>query len=318
MLFNKLQNGDRIPAIGLGTWKSSTQEVYDAVRHALKTGYQHIDCAPIYMNEKPVGQAMKDALKAGELCRESLWVTSKLWNSYHAPEDVMPALKETLHFMQLDYLDAYLIHWPVAAHKRCHYSHVTQAGDYISLDHLPLEVTWEAMLECQKAGLTRHVGVSNCSISKIENLIAKTGVTPSINQVECHPYLNQLALKQYCKKHGICLTAYSPLGSNDRPTQIKSADEPSLLSHPTVLEVAQAQKISTGQVLIAWSLAQGNVVIPKSTNEGRIQENLDAENVSLSDDQLSAINQLNIDFRFVHGRFFGIPGSPYTSETLWG
>ena len=317
MIYRNLHNGDKIPAIGLGTWKSSTQVVYSAVLHALQNGYQHIDCAPIYMNEKPVGQAIHDAIKAKYISRNSLWVTSKLWNSFHAPEDVMPALKDTLHFMQLDYLDAYLIHWPVASKRHCHYSHVRDAKDYIALSDLPLDVTWEAMIECQKAGLCRHIGVSNCSISKMKDLIDKTQVTPSINQVECHPYLTQKELHDFCQDTGICFTAYSPLGSNDRPQQLKATHEPALLTHESVLTIAEEHNVSAAQILISWSLAQNNVVIPKSTHPNRINQNLTSINIDLNQDQMATLNNLNINYRFIKGVFFEIPGSPYTLEELW-
>ena len=317
MIYKSLHNGDPMPAIGLGTWKSSTQSVYDAVFHALKNGYQHVDCAPIYMNEKPVGKAISDALAHHHVSREQLWVTSKLWNSYHAPEDVMPALKQTLHFMQLDYLDAYLIHWPVACKRQCQYGHVTTSSDYIALSDLPLHTTWEAMIECQKAGLSRHIGVSNCSISKIEDLIDKTNTTPSINQIEYHPYLNQQALRDYCQEKRICLTAYSPLGSNDRPPQLKAPNEPPLLTNDTVVDIAHQQNASAAQVLIAWSLAQGNAVIPKSTHPDRIDQNLASLHLDLSAEQLTQLSNLNLDYRFVKGVFFEIPGSPYTVKELW-
>mgnify|MGYP003953420967 CR=1 FL=1 len=317
MQYTNLYNGDLMPSIGLGTWKSSQQTVTDAVNHALQTGYQHIDCAPIYMNEKNVGHALEASLQKKVIRRDALWVTSKLWNSFHAPENVAKALKETLHYLRLDYLDAYLIHWPVATKFSCHYRHAQSSSDYIPLADLPLEDTWQAMIECQKAGLTRHIGVSNFSINKITQLINNTGISPSINQVECHPYLNQNPLRQFCQQQQIALTAYAPLGSADRPQIFKAADEPSLLEHPKILEIATQHQATAAQVLIQWSLAKGNVVIPKSTHPERIEQNLAAAAMTLSSDTILQIDQLNIDYRFIKGDFFTINGSPYTVESLW-
>jgi alcohol dehydrogenase (NADP+) len=306
-----------IPPIGLGTWKSADHSVYNAVRYALEIGYQHLDCAPIYMNEKPIGQAIKDAISAGHIKRQSLWVTSKLWNSFHAYNDAIDALKETLHFMQLDYLDSFLIHWPVAMKKSVGHARAKSHHDFIPLDQAPLESTWEALIECQKQGLTRTIGVSNFSIEKIDHLIKKTGVTPAINQVECHPLLSQQPLLDYCQQHHISLTAYAPLGSNDRPNKMKLAKEPSLLQHPCIQEIATFHHCSTAQVLLAWAMHRGTIVIPKSIQPQHIKNNLDALNLRLQDQEITAINQLNQNYRFIDGRFFALPDSPYTVDSIW-
>ena len=305
------------PKIGLGTWKSSTKEAYESVRYAIQAGYQHIDCAPIYMNEKPVGQAIKDAIANQEARREHLWITSKLWNSFHAYHDAIYALKETLHFMQLDYLDSFLIHWPVAMKKSLGYRRAKSGDDFISLDSITLEETWQALIECKKLGLTKSIGVSNFSITKIQDIMNKTGIKPHTNQIECHPLLSQNNMLEFCKEHSINITAYAPLGSKDRPQALKADNEPSLLDHPTITSIATEQQAECAQILLAWNLQRNLTVIPKSSRPHHIKNNLNAGKIKLSTQQMERINQLNKNFRFIDGRFYEKEGSPYSRQSIW-
>ena len=306
-----------LPALGLGTWKSADKDVGNAIEYAIECGYRHIDCAPIYMNEKPVGQAFKNCIQSKVVKREDLWITSKLWNSFHDPDHVVGALKQTLHFMQLDYLDLYLMHWPVAAHPSVGYRHITDAKEFVSLDDIPLHETWLAMQECRTLGLVKHLGVSNFSINKLQSLIDKTTIAPSVNQFECHPYLTQQSLIKYCKDNHIHTTAYAPLGSGDRPDMLKHKNEPTLLNNIKIIECAQQLDCTPAQVLLAWSLQHVDSVIPKSTNPQRIQENQHSQQITLNDKQINTINSLNLDYRYCSGDFFCIEDSPYRFDTLW-
>lgn len=310
IIFN---NNDRLPMLGLGTWKSKPGDVYDAVREAFRVGYRHIDCATIYGNEPEIGQAFADAFSAGDVTREELWVTSKLWNTDHQKDKVRPALENTLRDLQLDYLDLYLMHWPVVVKESAGFPF--KGEDFLTLDEVPLEETWTAMVECKEAGLIKHTGVSNFNILNIEKLCRVE--CPEMNQVEMHPFLPQQKVVDYCKSKGIAMTAYSPLGSLDRNPKTKAPDEPLLLEQPVVQKIAESHGASPAQVLIAWSLHRGVAVIPKSTNENRIRENFEAANVTLSEDEMNHLNSIENNYRFIDGSIWTVQGSPYALKDLW-
>ncbi len=311
----KFNNNDKMPILGLGTWKAEPGAVGKAVQEAVRIGYRHIDCAAIYGNEAEIGKALEEIMQTGLVKRDELWITSKLWNNAHAREEVSIALKKTLADLRLDYLDLYLIHWPVATRPDVIFPR--KADDFFSLAEMPLNETWAGMEDCVESGLTKHIGVSNFSIKKIEELSSEK-IRPEVNQIELHPYLQQEEMLNYCKKHNIYLTAYSPLGSGDRPEAMKAANEPSLLENSTVVHIAQAQGCKAAQVLLKWAIQRGTSVIPKSTNPDRLAENLDAANLKLGNQEMAELAKLERGFRYVNGEFWTMEGSPYTLTELWG
>jgi alcohol dehydrogenase (NADP+) len=309
------RNGDEMPMIGLGTWKSPPNEAYEAVKVALEAGYRHIDCAAIYGNESEVGDALTESFEHGVVDRDDVWITSKLWNDAHAPEHVRPALQETLDDLQLDALDLYLVHWPVALERGIEYPESPE--DFVSLEEVPLAETWAAMEELKADGLVRHIGVSNFNIPKLQRLLDEGEVAPEMNQIELHPYLQQPEMLTFAEEQGIPLTAYSPLGSYDRPDEMKADDEPVLLEDSTIAEIADRHDASPAQVLISWAVHRGTAVIPKSTTPAHIRENLAAAALELTDDDMEAIASLNKSRRYLQGGLWTMEGSPYTQSGLW-
>ncbi|GAA4838115.1 aldo/keto reductase [Algivirga pacifica] len=309
------RNNDVMPALGLGTWKSEKGEVYDAVLAALEAGYRHLDCAFIYGNEKEIGEALTEAYKRGIVQRSDLWITSKLWNDSHAKGSVVPALQQTLNDLQTDYLDLYLIHWPVA-HKKGVLS-TSKAEEQIPLSELPISETWTGMEEAVRKGLTKHIGVCNFGLQRLKDLVAVSNIKPEMNQVESHPYLQQNELLEYCKANDIHYTGYSPLGSPDRPGDLRKEDDPILLEDNTINAIAKRHKVSPAQVTLAWALQRGTSVIPKSVNPERIKANLKANDLKLSEEDMAAIKALDKNRRYLDGSFWFLKGGTYKKEDLW-
>lgn len=307
------KNGDQMPLLGLGTWKSAPGEVYQAIREAIRIGYRHFDCAAIYSNEKEVGQALADAQKAGEVTREELWITSKLWNSAHRKADVLPALHQTLSDLQLPYLDLYLVHWPVVLQPGVGFPKTVEEFD--TLEGVPLHETWGQMEVALEKGLVRHIGVSNFNITRLKEISDGARHLPEMNQCEMHPFLPQQKLVDYCHSQSIHMTAYSPFGSPDRAT--KSPDEPSLFENQVIREVAQRHQATPAQVLVAWSVARGIGVIPKSVKAARLQQNFDGAHIELSADDMNALKNTGVHYRFINGALWLRTGSPYSVTDLW-
>jgi alcohol dehydrogenase (NADP+) len=298
----KFQNGDTMHAIGLGTWKASGAELKKAIKDAVYAGYRHIDTAKNYGNEEIIGEALAEIFAEGEIFREDVFITSKLWNDSHAEGQVIPALQESLKKLKLNYLDLYLIHWPVAFRHGVDFP--KKPEDYLTPDEAPIIETWKQMEKAKKDGMAKHIGVSNFSEKKLKDLISKATVKPEMNQVELHPLLQQEALLEYCKSEDILVTAYSPLGSGDRNKAMKASDEPNMMDIDILKEIARDRSATVAQVLIAWHNHRGCAAIPKSTTKDHIISNFKAADVALTDADMKKIAKLDRHYRYINGKFF--------------
>ena len=253
-----LNDGQTMPQLGFGVWRVSNHEVGPIVSEALEAGYRSIDTAAVYGNEEGVGEA----LRASSVPREELFITTKLWNNNHSYDAALSAFDQSLERLKLDFVDLYLIHWPVA-----------RSEAYLE--------TWLALVKLRESGRARSIGVSNFTVAHLKRLIDETGVVPSVNQIELHPLFQQRELRVFHAGHGIATESWSPLGQG------------TLVADETVVEIGRKHGKTPAQVILRWHLDNGLVAIPKSATPSRIRENIDIFDFKLDADDMSTLEALD-------------------------
>ncbi len=309
----QLANGDPFPMIGLGVWKVAGPDCPGLIHAALEAGYRHFDLACDYGNEAEVGEGFRQAFATGLVKREDLWITSKLWNTYHRREHVRPALEKTLADLQLEYLDLYLIHFPIAQrfvpfeqrYPPGWFFDPEAAEPRIEFDRVPLAETWHAMEGLVGDRLVRHIGVCNYTTGLLRDLLNYAEVRPTVLQVESHPYLTQEKLLRFCRDEQIAYTAFSPLGAlSYLPLGMAESGE-SVLDEPVVVAAAEAHDKTPAQVVLRWGLQRGTAIVPKTSHPERLLENVALFDFALSDSEMAAISGLNQNRRFNDPGDFG-------------
>jgi len=257
-----LNNGVEIPQLGFGVFQIEPENTREATLRALEVGYRHIDTAEMYGNEKEVGQAVRES----GIDRDEIFVTSKLNNGYHDPDDAMRAFQQSLDALDIGHIDLFLVHWPLPS-----------VGDFVE--------TWKAMERMYKGGDVRAIGVSNFKQHHLNRLLAETTVVPAANQIEIHPYLTQDDLRDFDREHGIATEAWSPIAQGK------------VLKDPVLVRIADRLGVSTAQVTLRWHIQRGDIVFPKSVTPERVQENFEIFDFELTDADMADITDLNKDER---------------------
>ena len=295
-----------MPAVGLGLWKIAPDDVAQAVYDAIKMGYRHLDSAADYGNEAQVGQGIARAIEDGLCVRDELWVTSKLWNTYHRLEHVEAACRKSLDDLGLEYFDLYLVHFPIALRfvdftLRYPPEWVfdpDEAEPRMHRDNVPLSETWQGMEGLVDQGLAREIGVCNYSSGLLHDLMNYARIKPAMLQLESHPYLTQEAMLRTAADYGIAVTAFSPLGAASYVELDMATTQESVLAEEVVTQIARRLQVSPAQVVLKWGLQRGTAVIPKSSNPERLRENLTLQGFELSAQDMSDISGLNKNRRF--------------------
>ncbi|NQU39836.1 MAG: aldo/keto reductase [Lentisphaerae bacterium] len=301
-----LADGTRVPAVGLGTWKIDRAETPELVHAAIACGYRHIDCACDYGNETEVGGGIHRALTEGLVRRDELWITSKLWNTYHHPDHVRAACERSLHDLGLDYLDLYLIHFPIPQayipieerYPPGWFVDPDVPSPRMELAPVAVSETWGAMEALVEAGLVRQIGVSNFNVALIRDLLSHATINPAMLQVERHPYLAQAKLLRFCDEQGIGVTGFSPLGAPSYVPLGMATAADSAMTETVVQDAAHHLDVTPAQVLLRWAVQRGCAVIPKTRRVERLRENLALDDFALSEAQMNALDLLDRNHRF--------------------
>ncbi|KAJ4807830.1 NAD(P)-linked oxidoreductase superfamily protein [Rhynchospora pubera] len=302
----KLSSGYEMPMVGLGVWRMEGKSIRDLILSAINIGYRHFDCAADYQNEAEVGEALEEAFKSGLVKREHLFITTKLWNSDHG--HVLEACKDSLKKLRLEYLDLYLVHFPVATRHTGVGTTASAIGEDGVLDidtTISLETTWHAMEDLVSKGLVRSIGISNYDVFLTRDCLAYSKIKPAVNQIETHPYFQRDSLVRFCQKHGVCVTAHTPLGGAAANTEWFGSV--SCLDDPTLKALAEKYNKTVAQLILKWGLQRNTVVIPKSSKEERLRENFQVSDFTISDDDMDKIKAIDRKYRTNQpAKFWGI------------
>lgn len=305
-------SGQKIPLLGMGTAISplvGSGETKTAILQAIEVGYRHFDTATLYLTEEPLGEAIAEAMTSGLIqSREELFICSKLWCSDAHPDLVLPAIQRSLENLQLEFLDLYVIHWPVSCRPGC-YDFPIQKADFLPMD---FEAIWAAMEECQKLGLTKSIGVSNFSCKKVSDILAIAKIPPAVNQVEMNPLWQQKKLIEFCKANDILVTAYAPLGARGTVWGSNRVVENEVLN-----EIATAKGKTVAQVCLRWAYEQGVCVIVKSFNKDRMKENVEIFDWALSEEEIKKIEEIPQSRNCLGEDYISERGPFKTIEELW-
>jgi alcohol dehydrogenase (NADP+) len=287
-----------IPAVGFGTLIPDLVATKRATKTALEVGFRHFDCAERYGNEAAVGEALREALEAGTVAREDLFVTTKLWNTNHRPERVRPAFDASRRRLQVDYVDCYLIHTPYAFQPGDDQDPRDDSGQVIYDTGVTLEDTWRALESLVDDGPCRSIGLSDITLEKLREIVAVARIKPAVVQVESHPYLPEWELLDFCREQGIVLLAFAPLGH---------AMEPKIVDDPVITAIAERVHMSPAQVLLSWAAQRGSAFLTTSTKPQRIHENFEVS--TLPEDAMEDIRyRITSNVRFNTVVHSGVPG----------
>ena len=296
----------KMPSVGLGLWKLDQSEAADIIVDGIKSGYRHLDSAADYGNEIQVGEGIKQALGQGVCRREDLWVTSKLWNTFHRPENVLPACEKSFRDLGTDYLDLYLIHFPISLKyvdfdtrypPEWIFDPIAE-NPRMHIDPVPLSETWHAMEGLVEKGHVKEIGVCNYNSSLLHDLNAYSSIKPAMLQIESHPFLTQEKLIKTAKKYGMAVTCFSPLGALSY-MELEMADKTESVLNENAVRVASKRLNRTpAQIVLRWGLQRGTAIIPKTSKKERLIENQSLFDFELSDQEMSDISDLNANRRF--------------------
>ncbi|HOO84912.1 MAG TPA: aldo/keto reductase [Prolixibacteraceae bacterium] len=315
-----LSNGAEIPVIGLGTFGSdnySNEQIAEAVKTAIRMGYRHIDCASVYGNEKEIGHVLAELIRNGEVKREELWITSKVWNNMHGEGDVIKSCRQSLADLQLDYLDLYLVHWPFPNYHAPGCDGDSRNPDSKPYIHQNYMVAWRQMEKLVDLGLVKSIGTSNMTITKMEMLLRDCKIKPVVNEMEIHPHFQQPELFKFMRENNIQPIGFSPIGSPKRPERDRTPDDTVDIEDPVIVGIAKRLNVHPAVVCIKWAVQRGQVTIPFSVNETKLFSNLQAViSEPLTETEMIEISKIDKNNRLIKGQVFLWEGAK-SWEELW-